>query len=127
MGWMKDTYTMLFGRDDLSAAAVVTGKPIEAGGIEVRNLAHSQIDAKPNLDSLTERHARGLFARQGRTEATGLGVFLASKEFLESAEFCAKHGISAGMANKKVIVQGYGNVGFWAAKFFSEAGESLRT
>ena len=31
---------MLFGRDDLSAAAVVTGKPIEAGGIEVRNLAH---------------------------------------------------------------------------------------
>jgi len=95
MGWMKDTYTMLFGRDDLSAAAVVTGKPIEAGGIE------------------------------GRTEATGLGVFLASKEFLESAEFCAKHGITAGVADKKVIVQGYGNVGFWAAKFFSEAGAKV--
>jgi glutamate dehydrogenase (NAD(P)+) len=64
--------------------------------------------------------------RQGRTEATGLGVFLASKEFLDSAEFCAKHGITAGVADKKVIVQGYGNVGFWAAKFFSEAGALSR-
>jgi len=50
MGWMKDTYTMLFGRDDLSAAAVVTGKPIEAGGIEVRKKSRSSINrCKPNL------------------------------------------------------------------------------
>lgn len=69
----------------------MTGKPLEAGGIE------------------------------GRTEATGLGVFLGSKEFLENEAFTTKHGITPCIDGKEIIVQGFGNVGFWAAKFFSEA------
>ncbi len=53
----------------------MTGKPISAGGIE------------------------------GRTEATGLGIFMGTKEFLDSEEFCVHHNIPKGVAGKKVIVQ----------------------
>mmetsp|Transcript_14420 Transcript_14420/g.28478 ORF Transcript_14420/g.28478 Transcript_14420/m.28478 type:complete len:421 (+) Transcript_14420:244-1506(+) len=95
MSWMKDTYTMLYGQSDLAAAGVVTGKPLNGGGID------------------------------GRTEATGLGVYMATKEFLESDFFCTKHSFSPGVPGKSVIVQGFGNVGFWAAKFFSEAGAQV--
>mmetsp|Transcript_3455 Transcript_3455/g.8878 ORF Transcript_3455/g.8878 Transcript_3455/m.8878 type:complete len:520 (-) Transcript_3455:402-1961(-) len=95
MSWMKDTYTMLYGIKDLAAAGVVTGKPISAGGID------------------------------GRTEATGLGVFMATKEFLDSDEFCDRHGLAHGVAGKTVIVQGFGNVGYWAARFFAEAGAKV--
>mmetsp|Transcript_40253 Transcript_40253/g.94233 ORF Transcript_40253/g.94233 Transcript_40253/m.94233 type:complete len:520 (+) Transcript_40253:247-1806(+) len=95
MSWMKDTYTMLYGMHDLSSSGVVTGKAIAAGGID------------------------------GRTEATGLGVFMATKEFLDSDEFCTRHKISHGIAGKTVIVQGFGNVGYWAARFFAEAGAKI--
>ena len=33
-----------------------------------------------------------------------------------------KLGIEQGIAGKKIIIQGFGNVGYWAAKFFTEAG-----
>mmetsp|Transcript_8498 Transcript_8498/g.20889 ORF Transcript_8498/g.20889 Transcript_8498/m.20889 type:complete len:518 (-) Transcript_8498:35-1588(-) len=95
MSWMKDTYTSLYGNKDLSASAVVTGKAITAGGID------------------------------GRTEATGLGVFMATKEFLDSNEFCDRHKFAHGVKGKTVIVQGYGNVGYWAAKFFEQAGAKV--
>jgi len=92
MSWIKDTYTMLFGHNDLFAAACVTGKPASQGGVD------------------------------GRTEATGLGVFFGTKEFLSSSTFLAKHGIKGGIEGKDVIVQGFGNVGYFSAKFFSEGG-----
>lgn len=34
-------------------------------------------------------------------------------------------GIEAGIAGKKIIIQGFGNVGYWAAKFFTEAGATI--
>ena len=33
-----------------------------------------------------------------------------------------KLGTEQGIAGKKIIIQGFGNVGYWAAKFFTEAG-----
>lgn len=33
-----------------------------------------------------------------------------------------KLGIEQGIAGKKIIIQGFGNVGYWAAKFFTQAG-----
>jgi glutamate dehydrogenase (NAD(P)+) len=86
---------MLYGMDDIAAPACVTGKPLSQGGI------------------------------QGRTEATGLGLFYATRDFLNNEEFCAKHGIKPGVAGKSVIVQGFGNVGFWAAKFFEQHGAKV--
>lgn len=48
MSWIKDTYQMLYGLNDINAAACVTGKPLSQGGIH------------------------------GRTEATGLGLYYAT-------------------------------------------------
>jgi hypothetical protein len=92
MSWIKDTYSMLYGMDDISAPACVTGKPLSQGGI------------------------------QGRTEATGLGLYYATRDFLNNEAFCAKHKLAPGIAGKTVIVQGFGNVGFYAAKFLAELG-----
>lgn len=95
MGWIKDTYQMLYGMEDVSAAACVTGKPISQGGI------------------------------QGRTEATGLGLYYATRFFLTNESFCAKHGITPGIAGKSVVVMGFGNVGYYAAKYFEQHGAKV--
>ncbi len=75
---------------DINANACVTGKPPHAGGI------------------------------QGRVEATGRGVQYAIRAFFSFPEDVAKAGLSGGIAGKRVIVQGLGNVGYHAAKFLSE-------
>lgn len=36
-----------------------------------------------------------------------------------------KLGVTQGIAGKSFIVQGFGNVGYWASKFFVEAGAKL--
>ncbi len=95
MSWIKDTYTMLYGMDDVSSSACVTGKPPSQGGIA------------------------------GRVEATGLGVFCGTRDFMFMEEEVSKLGMEPGIRGKDVIVQGFGNVGFYAAKFFSEAGAKV--
>jgi glutamate dehydrogenase (NAD(P)+) len=80
---------------ELNAQACVTGKPIAQGGV------------------------------RGRTEATGLGVFYGVRELCNVQEEMAKIGLSTGLEGKKIIVQGLGNVGYYAAKFFQEAGAVL--
>lgn len=80
---------------ELNAQACVTGKPIAQGGV------------------------------RGRTEATGLGVFYGIRELCNVEEEMTKVGLPVGIAGKKIIVQGLGNVGYYAAKFFQEAGAIL--
>lgn len=75
---------------DINSAACVTGKPINSGGI------------------------------QGRVEATGRGVQYALREFFRYDEDKAKAHLSGKLKDKRVIVQGLGNVGYHAAKFVSE-------
>lgn len=84
-----------FNTNDVDCMACVTGKPISAGGI------------------------------RGRTEATGLGVFYGIREFLSYEEVLKKTGLTPGLRGKRIIIQGYGNVGYWAAKFFAEAGAKI--
>ena len=75
---------------DLNAWACVTGKPLGKGGIA------------------------------GRTEATGRGVQYALQEFFRHEKDVAKSGLSATLADKRIIVQGLGNVGYHAALFLSQ-------
>ncbi|MBI1416099.1 MAG: glutamate dehydrogenase [Limimaricola sp.] len=89
MAWIADQYRRM-NTTDINAAACVTGKPINAGGI------------------------------QGRTEATGRGVQYALREFFRHPEDCAKAGLTGGLEGKRIIVQGLGNVGYHAAKFLQE-------
>jgi len=80
---------------ELDAMGCVTGKPVSAGGI------------------------------RGRVEATGRGVFYGVREVCSVAEDMKALGLSTGIQGKRVVIQGLGNVGYFAAKFFQEAGAVL--
>ena len=80
---------------DIDAAGCVTGKPVTQGGV------------------------------RGRREATGLGVFYGIREVCKMADVMKKLGLTTGVEGKRVIVQGLGNVGYHAAKFFREGGAKL--
>ena len=80
---------------ELDALACVTAKPVSAGGI------------------------------RGRTEATGRGVFFGAREVCRVSEDMKALGLSPGIDGKRVVVQGLGNVGYFAAKFFQDAGAIL--
>jgi glutamate dehydrogenase (NAD(P)+) len=80
---------------ELDALGCVTAKPVSAGGI------------------------------RGRTEATGRGVFYGVREICSVAEDMKALGLGPGIEGKRVVVQGLGNVGYFAARFFQEAGAAL--
>ena len=84
-----------FHPGDIDAIGCVTGKPISQGGV------------------------------QGRTEATGRGVFFGIRDALADPELAKAHGLTPGLAGKRVVVQGLGNVGYHAAKFLQEGGAVL--
>ncbi len=96
MAWIVDEYRRM-NTTDINAAACVTGKPLNAGGI------------------------------QGRVEATGRGVQYALREFFRYPEDAAKAGLTGTLDGKTVIVQGLGNVGYHAAKFVSEEDGAIVT
>ncbi len=59
----------------------------------------------------------------GRREATGLGVFHGIINCLADPEI--GHGLSPGLDDKRVIVQGLGNVGYHAARELSDHGARI--
>ncbi|WP_121354372.1 Glu/Leu/Phe/Val family dehydrogenase [Flavisolibacter nicotianae] len=80
---------------EIDALGCVTGKPVTQGGV------------------------------RGRREATGLGIFYGVREVCNMPEIMDRVGLPIGIAGKKVIVQGLGNVGYHAAKFFQQAGAKI--
>lgn len=80
---------------EIDALGCVTGKPVSQGGV------------------------------RGRREATGLGVFYGIREVCSMPDLMEKAGLPVGIEGKKVIVQGLGNVGYHAAKFFREGGAKV--
>jgi glutamate dehydrogenase (NAD(P)+) len=70
--------------------ASVTGKPYQQGGIH------------------------------GRTEATGRSVQFGVREAFQHEEDTKALGLSPGLEGKTVVIQGFGNVGYHAAKFLRE-------
>lgn len=80
---------------DLNAIACVTGKPLSHGGID------------------------------GRAEATGLGVFYGTRHACTYKEDMDRLGLEVGLEGKRIAIQGMGNVGYWAARFFHEGGAKI--
>ena len=83
---------MAMNPGEVDAMACVTGKPITQGGV------------------------------RGRKEATGLGVFYGIREVCSMPDIMQRLGLTTGIAGKRVVVQGLGNVGYHSAKYFHEAG-----
>lgn len=77
---------------ELNALGCVTGKPIAQGGI------------------------------RGREQATGRGVYFGIREVCNDEEKMRELGLDQGVAGKRIVVQGLGNVGHHVAKFMVEAG-----
>ena len=75
--------------NELNTWACVTGKPVSKGGI------------------------------RGRIEATGRGVQYALQEAFRHPEDIKFSGLSGDLRDKRVMVQGLGNVGYHAAKFLA--------
>lgn len=73
----------------------VTGKPVTQGGIS------------------------------GRREATGLGVYFGVREACSFSDDMERLGMTVGLPGKTVVVQGLGNVGYHAAKYFHEGGAKI--
>ena len=84
-----------FHPEQIDALGCVTGKSVGQGGI------------------------------RGRKEATGLGVYYGTREICSHAADMTKLGLTAGLEGKTFVVQGLGNVGYHAAKFFTEGGSIL--
>lgn len=80
---------------EIDAAGCVTGKPVTQGGV------------------------------RGRREATGLGVFYGLREVCRMPDVMEKLGLQTGIEGKTVVVQGLGNVGYHAAKYFREGGAKV--
>lgn len=81
----------------LNSEGCVTGKPVELGGI------------------------------RGRTEATGRGVYFGVVEACNQTDDMKKLGLQRGLDGKTVTVQGFGNVGYHAAKYMMEGGGIVTT
>jgi len=96
MAWIVDQYQRM-NTTDINGRACVTGKPLNAGGI------------------------------QGRVEATGRGVQFALREYFRHPEDVAAAHLTGGLQGKRVVVQGLGNVGSHAARFLSEEDGALIT
>eukprot|EP00099_Drosophila_melanogaster_P023380 NP_651140.1 big bubble 8 [Drosophila melanogaster] len=95
MSWIVDQYQKTFGYKDINSSAIVTGKPVHNGGIN------------------------------GRHSATGRGVWKAGDLFLKDKEWMDLLKWKTGWKDKTVIVQGFGNVGSFAAKYVHEAGAKV--
>lgn len=54
-----------------------------------------------------------------------MGVFYATRQVLNHAKVAKQLGVETGIKGKSFIVQGFGNVGYWASKFFVEEGARL--
>lgn len=76
----------------IDSLACVTGKPVSMSGV------------------------------RGRIEATGRGVYFGIREACSVAEDMKRLNLSPGVAGKRVVVQGFGNVGYHTAKFLHENG-----
>lgn len=61
----------------------------------------------------------------GRSSATGLGVYYGIRTAMEQVEDMRTCGLTVGIAGKRVIVQGLGNVGYHAARFLQRDGNAV--
>jgi glutamate dehydrogenase (NAD(P)+) len=77
---------------ELDAMACVTGKPVSQGGIS------------------------------GRREATGRGVYYGIKEALSHKDDCDRMRLDMGVEGKRIVIQGFGNVGYHAARILQHEG-----
>ncbi len=94
MAWILDTYQTFSRGSEIDAAGCVTGKPVRQNGI------------------------------RGRTEATGRGVYYGLREACDHANDMKALGLTPGIAGKRLVIQGFGNVGTHTALIAQKEGDA---
>ena len=79
----------------IDALGCVTGKPESQGGVN------------------------------GRVEATGRGLFYVLQEACGQTDDMRRLGLATGLEGKRIVVQGFGKVGYWAAQCCHDAGARI--
>lgn len=82
-----------FKGGEIDSAGCVTGKPVRQNGIN------------------------------GRTEATGRGVYYATREVFNDDKIIKKLGVAKGLAGKTMVIQGMGNVGSYTGLISQNEGD----
>lgn len=75
MSWIADQYIKTLGHNDINAMAIVTGKPLNQGGL------------------------------RGRIASTGLGLYFAANCFVREESWMKAIGLDTGLEGKTVIIQ----------------------
>ena len=102
MDIISDTYSFLYGGDmDYDALACTTGKSTKNNGVE------------------------------GDSQSTGIGIYYILKNIcLDRTEECKiirrKTKLIKGLVKKRVIIQGYGTVGYWTHHFLHKKGALIQ-
>lgn len=86
---------MAFSQGEIDAVGCVTGKPVNQNGI------------------------------RGRTEATGRGVFYGIREALNYPEDMKELGLTPGISGKRIVIQGFGNVGSYSGSIAQSEGNAV--
>ena len=86
---------MTFNSGQVNGLGCVTGKPLSQHGI------------------------------RGRNEATGRGVYYGIREAVDGNEDMRKLGLYPGIGDKTVIIQGLGNVGYYAGLYLQQNGAAV--
>jgi len=84
-----------FTKGEIDAVGCVTGKPVNLNGI------------------------------QGRTEATGRGVYYGIRELLKNEKAMKEAGLEPGIAGKTMVIQGLGNVGSYTGTISQNEGGAI--
>ena len=95
MAWILDTYLTFNRNSEIDAVGCVTGKPVKLNGV------------------------------RGRTEATGRGVYYGLREAMNFESDMKELGLEKGVAGKRIVIQGLGNVGSFTGKIFREEGDAI--
>ncbi|MBO0356031.1 Glu/Leu/Phe/Val dehydrogenase [Muricauda ruestringensis] len=98
---------------DIPAPDVNTNPQIMAWILDTFMSTKAPSDRSANMHVVTGKPI-GTGGSEGRDRATGFGVFL-------NIKFWAAHN-QVNLKGKKFIVQGFGNVGYWASYFMQEEG-----
>ncbi len=101
---------------DIPAPDVNTNAQTMAWILDTYMSTKSPNERSKNLHVVTGKPI-GAGGSEGRDRATGYGVFLTIKFWAENKKVDLK--------NKRFIVQGFGNVGYWAAHFLEKEGAIL--
>lgn len=101
---------------DIPAPDVNTNPQTMAWILDTYMSTKSPNERSKNLHVVTGKPI-GAGGSEGRDRATGYGVFLCIKCWAESKNVDLK--------DKKFIVQGFGNVGYWASYFLEKEGANL--